>query len=243
VLARSTVVLPSRTLYRIASEVWKLSPKVLRYVPNGVDCARFGAPDIQPIVWEGEGPVVGTVAALRPEKNLMRLIEAFRQVRERMPCRLLIAGDGPERPALERKVEALGLGGSVRFLGYIAETERVYAGLSVLALSSDTEQMPTAVLEGMAAGLSIVSTDVGDVSQMVSPPNRPFVVPLDAEALAAAIQSLLLQPALAAAIGAMNREAARQTFDQERMFLAYDRLFSGETQREIRHPDAIGVHP
>lgn len=226
-LGRSTVVLPSQTLYRLASDVWRLKPTVLRYIPNGVDCARFGAQDIAPLDWPGNSPVIGTVAALRPEKNLIRLIDAFRIVRSRRPCRLLIAGDGPERQKLEYYAGALGLYDDVRFTGHMSETERVYALLSVLVLSSDTEQMPTAVLEAMAAGLPVASTRVGDVMDMVGADNRPFVTPLDGASLAEAIDVLLDDPARAAQIGAANKVLAVQRFDQERMFNAYDALFSG----------------
>ncbi len=226
VLGRSTVVLPSRTLFKLATDVWKLSPKVLRYVPNGVDCERFGASDIPRLDWEGEGPIVGTVAALRPEKNLIRLLDAFRLVRNRMPCRLLIAGDGAERSNLEQYAATLGLGANIKFVGQITATERVYAALSVFVLSSDTEQMPTAVLEAMAAGLPVASTDVGDVSLMVSPSNLPFITPLNADGLAASICKLLANPDLASGIAASNRQVARSSFDQERMFANYEALFT-----------------
>lgn len=226
VLGRSTVVLPSRTLLKLATDVWKLSPKVLRYVPNGVDCDRFGARDIPPLDWEGEGPIVGTVAALRPEKNLARLIDAFRLVRNRMPCRLLIAGDGEERPKLEHYAGTLGMAADVKFTGQITATERVYAALSVFALSSDTEQMPTTVLEAMAAGLPVASTDVGDVSQMVSPSNLPFITPLNTDALAKSIYELLSNRDLAVGIAAANRHVVRSSFDQERMFADYEALFT-----------------
>jgi glycosyltransferase involved in cell wall biosynthesis len=227
VLSRSTVVLPSHTLYALAKDVWRLKPSVLRYVPNGVDCARFGASDIEPYRWEGEGPVVGTVAALRPEKNLVRLLDAFRIVRAQMPCRLLIAGDGPERAHLEAHAAALGLGSDVRFAGHIRETEKIYAALSVLALSSDTEQMPTAVLEAMAAGLPVVSTDVGDVTGMVSAENGPYVTPRDASALAAGLFRLLSDPAAASQIGAANRTKACRDYGEDRMVAAYDALYGG----------------
>jgi glycosyltransferase involved in cell wall biosynthesis len=226
VLGRSTVVLPSRTLFKLATDVWKLSPKVLRYVPNGVDCERFGARDIPRLDWEGEGPIIGTVAALRPEKNLIRLLDAFRLVRERMPCRLLIAGDGAERSQLEQYAVTLGVAADVKFTGHIAATEKVYASLSVFALSSDTEQMPITVLEAMATGLPIASTDVGDVSQMVSPPNLPFITPLNADALAASIYKLLSDRDLAAGVAAANRKVVRSSFDQERMFADYKALFT-----------------
>jgi len=225
-LSHSTVVLPSRALCRIASEIWKLDPASLRHIPNGIDCNRFGAHHVTPLGCAGLGPVIGTVAALRPEKNLGRLLQAFRRVRAAMPCRLLIAGDGPERVKLEHAALMLGIAEDVTFAGHIVETERVYKAMSLFALSSDTEQMPTAVLEAMAAGLPVVSTDVGDVAQMVAPENRPYLTPLDVPALAAAMLKLL-SGTEATAIGAANRVVVRERYDQEKMFAAYKAVFSG----------------
>jgi glycosyltransferase involved in cell wall biosynthesis len=227
VLSRSTVVLPSQVLYRLASRVWKLDPARLHYIPNGIDCERFASRRLLPMAGLGTGPIVGTVAALRPEKNVMRLLEAFKKVRTAMSCRLLIAGDGPERVKLEHRASMLGIGQDVIFAGHITETERVYAALSVFALSSDTEQMPITVLEAMASGLPVVSTDVGDVAEMVVPENRAFVTPPDAESLAKAILQLLSAPKQATAIGAANREAVRERFNQEKMFASYEKVFNG----------------
>ena len=78
------VVVPSRTLLRIATDTWKLKPRRVRYVPNGVDLARF-----QPAGARAQGnevPVIGTVAALRPEKNLARLLRAFARIADTHPA-------------------------------------------------------------------------------------------------------------------------------------------------------------
>jgi glycosyltransferase involved in cell wall biosynthesis len=224
-LSRSTVVLPSRVLYRLASEVWKLPAAKLHHIPNGIDCDRFAARTLPPVDCRGTGPIIGTVAALRPEKNLTRLLDAFRQVRSRMACRLLIAGDGSERVSLESKASMLGVGPDVTFTGHMTETERVYGALSLFALSSDTEQMPTTVLEAMAAGLPVVSTDVGDVLQMVAPENGPYVTPQDSGALAEAMLQLLSAPEQSAALGAANQRVVREHHNQEKMFAAYEAVF------------------
>lgn len=239
VLRRSTVVLPSQNLFRLARDVWRLPVRALRYIPNGVDCARFGKPGIVPLPMEGVGPVIGTVAALRPEKNVPRLVEAFALVRRTQPCQLLIVGDGPERAGLEKMVRAMGLSGAVTFTGYRNDTERAYAAMSVLALSSDTEQMPTSVLEAMAAGLPVVSTDVGDVGAMVSDANRPFIVAQEVKSLADGLQSLLGAPLGAREIGMANQSAARRHFDHEQMFAAYDALFGGAAITESRPLEAV----
>lgn len=92
----------------------------------------------------------------------------------------------------------------------------------VFALSSDTEQMPNALLEAMAASRAVAAVDVGDVRQMVCEDNREFIVPRDdAPALAAAITRLLADPNMRAALGRKNRARAVAEFSQQRMFSAY----------------------
>jgi glycosyltransferase involved in cell wall biosynthesis len=222
-LRGSRVVLPSRTLHRIAAELWRLPPAQLHYVPNGIDIRRFAAapPAALP---PGQGPVIGTVAALRPEKNLARLLRAFALLHARMPARLVIVGDGPERAALTASAAALGIADTVCFAGASTAPERWLAAFHAFALTSDTEQMPLCVLEAMAAGLPVVSTDVGDVRDMLTPANAAFVVPRDAAALAGALAVLLGNATLARDIGAANAARAAAHYDQADMLRRWGRL-------------------
>ena len=220
VLARSTVVVPSRTLWRIATEVWRLDPHRVRYVPNGIDLARFAGSRET-----GGEPVIGTVAALRPEKNLARLLRAFRLVADVVPVRLVIAGGGLERAGLERLACDLGLGDRVRFTGYLDDPAALYRSLDIFALSSDTEQMPLSVIEAMASGLPVAATAVGDVAAMLAAENQALVTPLEDAALAGAIAALARDAALRASVGAANRAKAEAEFGQVAMVAAWGALF------------------
>ena len=230
VLRRSSVIVPSRNLEGIATSVWHLDKRRVRYIPNGIDCARFAAPRDPAVVAQcpGSGPIIGTVAALRREKNLQRLLLAFRRVAERLPCRLAIVGDGPERAPLETLAAEIGIKDRLWIAGHVERPETVYPAFDVFALSSDTEQMPYTIIEAMAAGLPIAATDVGDISHMVAAENLPYLTPLSDEGLAAAIERLLADAAMRARIGAANRRKAREEYDQERMFRAYAAMFRGE---------------
>lgn len=225
----STVVLPSETLLRAARETWRLPADRLRHIPNGLDLQRFrpdGPAALPPV--PGAGPLVGTVAALRPEKNLGRLLRAAALLlREGTPLRLAIVGDGPERPRLEALAAELGIAGSVLFAGHAADPAATYRGLDVFALSSDTEQMPFSVLEAMATGLPVAATDVGDVRAMLAEENAPHLSGLEDAALAAALRPLLRDAALCASLGAANRLKAERDYDQETMFQAYAALLDG----------------
>ena len=217
-LRRSTVMLPSQTLRSIASEQWRLSSGTLRYLPNGVDLGRFTSGRAPPPdSWElmPGGVVVGTVAALRPEKNLMRLVRAVALAGGHL--RLVVVGDGPDRAKLQSLASQLLPPGNAVFLGHCADPSSTYRHMDIFALSSDTEQMPLTVLEAMASGLPIAATDVGDVATVVDRVNRPFVVPLDDAALAAALTRLASDPATRNRLGEANRLRVREGYDQEQM--------------------------
>jgi len=221
ILRRSRVILPSRTLHELARTVWGLPAKNLFYVANGIDLARFANPVPVPQP-PGEGPVIGTIAALRPEKALFRLLRAFATLRQDRPARLVIVGDGAEKPALQQLAASLGIAGDTHFPGHTTCPEAWLARFDIFALSSDTEQMPLSLLEAMASGLPAVCTDVGDVRNMLAPENQGFVTGADEAAFADGLVRLLAAPL--AAIGAANRAKAAAEFDQERMFSAYARL-------------------
>jgi glycosyltransferase involved in cell wall biosynthesis len=221
-----TVALPSQNLMRIARDVWRLDSRWVRYVPNGIDLARFAGPPL-PAPWPGDGPVIGTVTALRPEKNLARMLRAFRLAIENAPARLVIIGDGPERPGLERLAAELGVADRVHFTGHVSQPTKLIKALDIFAMSSDTEQMPMSLLEAMAGGVPAASTDVGDIRAMLPEEGRRFVTALDDRALAEALSALIADPGLRCVLGAASREKAEREFDQAAMFRAWADLLDG----------------
>jgi glycosyltransferase involved in cell wall biosynthesis len=220
-LGRSPVVLPSRNLVRLVTEIWKLPADIVRYVPNGIDLDRFATDG--PLRGLAE-PVIGTVAALREEKNIARLLRAFATLPR---GRLVIVGEGPMQPALEALAGSLGVAERVEFAGHHLDTAPFYAAFDIFALSSDTEQMPLSVIEAMASGLPVVSTDVGDVRLMLAAENAAFVTERDDLALAAALAVLADDPAARRRIGLANLAKARLEFDQAAMFAAHGALWLG----------------
>lgn len=229
-LQRSTIVLPSLTLNKIAAEIWRLPPARLHYIPNGLDLHRFRpVTELQARARANAGrpPLIGTCAALRPEKNLSRLLHAARILREEgVPFRLAIIGGGTERPKLETLTTELGLTDVVAFEGALEDPSEAYRALDVFALSSDTEQMPLSVLEAMATGLPAAATMVGDVPQMLAAENRPYLAEKDPAALAAALRPLLRDAALRRTVGAANRRKAERDYDAQLMFRRYSELLA-----------------
>jgi len=230
-LGTSELLVPSRTLADVARREWRLPEKRLHLVPNGVssDFYRVVQERGRSSVFSRDGgePVIGTLAGLRPEKSLDRMIDAFRQVIAVRPARLVIAGSGPLEAVLREQCEKLGLGDAVHFEGFRSDPASFLHELDLFMLSSQTEQLPFALIEAMLTGLPLVATDVGDVRASVLPQQQPYVVERDPDALAQAALAVLSLPDRGASIGQANRDYASAVFGPDAMLAAWHRAFSG----------------
>ena len=235
-LARSHLVVPSLTLQAIATCDWRLDRRHVQHIPNGVAPQTdyvTSLDSLRPRLPRGV-PVIVWAGALRAEKNPLRLLRAFAPVKEHAV--LVLIGEGPERAAIQQEAARLKLGRHLHLLGRRTDTRDLIMQCQILALSSDTEQMPFAVLEAMAAGLPIASTNVGDVRDMVATENRPFVVPPSDDALSDALRALIADPALRASIGQANRARQRELYTLSTMVEAYGALFDRLSARSCaRH--------
>lgn len=231
--APAYLVCPSHNLVRIATQTWWLPPRKVRLIPNGVDADRFAPASAEEISaarrrlgCKPEEIVIGTVGHLRSEKNQARLLRIFAALACQRPARLLLVGDGVLRPSLTQQAKEMGLADRVIFTGIALDPVDFYRAMDVFALSSDTEQMPIAVLEAMGMGLPVVSTDVGDVRRMVSDANRAYVVPLSREDLYADCLARLLDDAAArSALGAANRAKCLHDYSLTGMIQTYRELY------------------
>src|SRR5262249_3445877 len=153
--------------------------------------------------------VVTSVARLAAQKGLDVLLAAIAD----MPAddiRVWLAGDGPERTALEAPAVRLDVADRVGFLGRRDDVRDLLEATDVFVLPSRTETTPIALLEAMAAGRACVATDVGDCGSMLDGGHAGRVVgPGDARALAAALGELAADEALRARLGVAARERAR----------------------------------
>jgi phosphatidyl-myo-inositol dimannoside synthase len=160
--------------------------------------------------------VIICVTRLVPIKNLRMMLEAVAQIRRRRDdVVLLLVGEGPQQAQLESRARDLGIADVVRFVGYVRqeETPAWYRTADVFALSSDFDNSPNVVLEAMACGLPIVSTDVGGLREYVTPPGNGVLTPKgDAAAFAAALLTYLDNDEHARATGRRNRDDAVSRF-------------------------------
>ena len=159
-------------------------------------------------------------------KRVDLLVEAFARLRERgVDSVLVLAGDGPDRPDLEGRVAELGLDDAVRFLGFREEVGELYAAADVVALSSANEGTPVSLIEALAAGRAVVTTDVGGARDVVAAGAAGLLVPPgDPDALADGLAALA-DPALRERLGAAGRLHVTGRYSVSRLVDDVDRLY------------------
>jgi glycosyltransferase involved in cell wall biosynthesis len=201
-------------------------PERIEVVPNGVERREKRCRDRDALGLPA-GPLLLSVGRLEARKGQRYLIEAWATVQRRCPsARLVLLGEGPDRPQLERQVEGLGLHPSVSFRGF---ENRVADHLDVadtLVHPSLTEGMPNVVLEAMAAGRPVVATRVGGVPELVTDGESGLLVPpRDPAALAQALVRLLQEQALATTLGRNAERRARERFSVGAMVEATEAVY------------------
>ena len=174
-------------------------------------CARVGA-NVAP----GD-IVVGAAARLDPVKDLATLVRGFAAAREGHPeLKLIIAGEGPERPALEALAEELGVRGAVTLAGWLDDMEEFYSALDINSLSSLSETFPYALTEGAAYRLPTVASAVGGIPRLIEDGKTGFLfAPGDWEKLGARLAQLASDPGLRERLGAAVHERAAREFSVE----------------------------
>ena len=187
----------------------------LSVIYNGVDVTRFAPASVDP----GERTVVGVLASLRPYKGLLQLVEAAADVIRALPrTRFEIWGEGPLRPELEARIQALGLGHAIRLNGATKAPEDGLRRCHVFVHPSLSEASSNVVLEAMATGLPVVATTAGGTPALVEQGRSGLLVPPgDAGALAQALVSVLSDSALAGRLATAARSRAVTEFAMDRM--------------------------
>jgi 2-deoxystreptamine N-acetyl-D-glucosaminyltransferase/2-deoxystreptamine glucosyltransferase len=180
----------------------------IRVIPPGYDPDLFAAAAPDPFPDLGR-PRVSYIGRIAPQKDVGALISAFGRLT--VPAWLLIVGDGPGRRAAE--AQARPLAGAVRFTGFLPHTRipAVMRHTDLLVLATRYEELPSVLIEAMAAGLPVIASRVGGIPALVEHDvNGLLAPPGDAVALAAAISRVLTEPGTAARLAAAARQTAQR---------------------------------
>jgi glycosyltransferase involved in cell wall biosynthesis len=185
--------------------------------PLGRDAARAA------LALPATGFIAGWVGRVSREKGVDVFVDAVSAL-EDCGASAAILGDGPERAREEQRSRA-GRPGAFFWLGTVADAARYFAAFDVLVLSSRTEGMPMVLLEAMAAGIPIVSSNVGGVPELLTPHDAMLVPADDVAALAAAIRAVQSDPAAAAARARAARERQRTAFAVPSWSARYEAIY------------------
>ena len=183
-------------------------------------------------------PVLGYVGRIMPEKDLETWLRAAAVVGQRYPeAQFVLVGEGRDASTLsqlQRLATDLGIGARVHFPGYRAQLLPVYAAFDLFVLTSRREGLPNSVLEAMAMGLPVVTTDVAGTKELVVHGQTGFVLPQgDVQGLAQAMLSLVDNTQLRQCLGRAGRQRVEQEFS-----------FTGRLQRiEALYARLLGLLP
>jgi len=206
----------------------------VRVIPNGIDTREFnilGDADYERTLLglSSTDPVIGIVAALRPEKNHELFLRVATLIRIQLPrAKFLIIGDGPRRDALEDITKRWGLADAVQFLGTRRNVSAILAAMDVVLLTSHNEANPVSVLEAMACSKPVVATRVGSLPESVHDGINGYLVdPDDADQMARRVCNLLQHPRISMAMGEAGRQFVLENASLEGMVRGYEEMLIG----------------
>ena len=187
--------------------------------------------------------VVGAAARLDPVKDLATLVRGFAAAREGHPeLKLIIAGEGPERPALEALAEELGVRGAVTLAGWLDDMEEFYSALDINSLSSLSETFPYALTEGAAYRLPTVASAVGGIPRLIEDGKTGFLfAPGHWEKLGARLAQLASDPGLRERLGAAVHERAAREFSVEATCREQRAVYEEILEREARGRSGVVI--
>lgn len=179
--------------------------------------------------------VIGWLGRMTEIKRVDDLLRAFAEASP--TAHLLLAGDGPLRRSLEELARTLGIASRTHFVGFRSDVAAVYAASDIIALTSANEGTPVTVIEALAAGRPVVSTNVGGVADVVADGRSGLLVPRgDVSATAAALRRLAEDDELRDEFAGAARADVAQRYSISRLVDDVDRLYRELLERPVLHP-------
>lgn len=205
-------------------------PPNIQAISNGIPLQELATIDRDPDSWKVPHLRLGIAGRLNSEKGHEVLLKALAKLKGTFPyLSLKIAGDGPLRSSLQKQTEEMGLKDQVVFMGFQEDMKAFLSGIDIFVLSSHYEGFGLVLVEAMAAGLPVVATDVGGVSEVIVDGKTGIVVPPGQEdELALGIEYFLRHPSLAYRYGQDGRVRAMENFSRQQMVARHLELYHTE---------------
>ena len=200
----------------------------IHVIPNFIDLKRYAGCSTEGVLKafapKGERLLLHT-SNFRPVKRVEDVIEVFSKVRKEIPCKLLLAGDGPDRPKIEALCRNLETCDDIHFLGKIKNIEEVYSVANLFLLPSETESFGLAALEAMASRVPVISSNTGGIPEINVDGVPGFLSNVgDTDEMAANALKLLKDEALLSQFKEAAFQKAKE-FSQESVIPIYEKLY------------------
>ena len=203
--------------------------KDISVIHNFVDTQRFAKHPIdafKKVIAPNEEKIVLHASNFRKVKRIADVIHTFNKIQQEIPSKLLLVGDGPERPAAEELCRSLGIFENTRFVGKQQDMEDIYAIADLFLLPSEYESFGLSALEAMAAGTPVIATNTGGIPEVVTHGINGFLSEIgDVESMSRQAISLLSNPALLQQYSNAAKEQAIK-FDIVNIVPQYEKLYA-----------------
>jgi N-acetyl-alpha-D-glucosaminyl L-malate synthase BshA len=206
----------------------------IQVIPNFVDCDVYGrATDLtfrRKFATDQQGLLIH-ISNFRPVKRVQDVVEIFAQVRKQHPARLLMVGDGPERPKAEWLSRTHGVAEDVIFVGKQNDMSEFLAVSDVLLLPSELESFGLVALEAMACQVPVIATRVGGIPEVVRDGIDGFLYAVgDVGSMAEGCRSILGSPGIREQMGKAARDRASHEFCSQSIVMQYEDLYKRITE-------------
>ena len=199
----------------------------IRTIANGIDVEPFERALPSPALNFDGNKVIGMVARLDLQKGFEYLLRAAHQLCGTFPAlKVVIAGEGPDRQAIENMIQRFGLQSSVILAGHHSDMPGIYAAIDIFVLPSLNEGLPMTILEAMAASKPVIATRVGAIPSVIKEGETGLLVdPGDADGLRDALARLLSDSDLCQCLGAAGHDWVRRNYTSEAMAMKYRQMY------------------
>ncbi len=198
-------------------------------VPNFVDLEEFKPPAERCTDYPADERVLMHISNMRPVKRVLDVVRIFARVNARLPARLILVGDGPDRDAAEREAERLGVAARTRFLGKVEDVAEVLRRADLYLLPSQSESFGLSALEALATGVPVIGARVGGLPEVVEHGVCGFLgEPGDADGMAAGALELLADPDRYRATSRAARARAA-VFATDKVVPLYEEVYAAVT--------------
>ena len=166
------------------------------------------------------------ISNFRPVKRVLDVVAVFERVRQEMPARLLLVGDGPDRPKVEQHCRRCDICDNITFVGHMAPVEEILVGADLFLLPSEIESFGLAALEALACKVPVIATSVGGLPEVVRHGVDGLLFDVgDVDGMGAAAVDLLRDEARQASMAEAARQGAVDRFSEDAIVALYRRIY------------------